>query len=213
MQNHRYDGLFKIDPTSVIPRYHQIKENLRELIENEVLPVGHVLPSERELGERYGVSRLTVRQAITELVSEGLLRRQHGVGTFVAGPKLTQMMARVMGFSERVQEAGRTPSSRQVSLEIVPAPTAIARRLNREPNLPLYKLTRLRCADGEPVMLETAYLPQERFPNLNQVDFSNLSLYRVLAERFNCRIVEADETLEPVIMTAYEVEILQADAK
>ena len=202
--------IFTIDPTNVIPLYHQIKQNLRELIENEVLPVGQLLPSERDLGEYYGVNRLTVRQAMTELVSEGMLRRQRGVGTFVADPKLTQMMGRVMGFSERVREVGRKPSSRMISLEVVPASTMVARSLNQEPNALLCKLVRLRCADDEPVMLETAFLPQVRFPDLKRVNFSEQSLYQVLAQKFNCRIVEADETLEPVIMTGYEVEMLEA---
>lgn len=204
-------NFFTIDPNSVVPLYHQIKQNLRELIENEVLQEGQLLPSERELGEYYGVNRLTVRQAMTELVSEGMLRRQRGVGTFVADPKLTQIMGRVTGFSERVQEVGRKPSSQKVSLEIVPASPRVARSLNLEPDTPLYNLVRLRLADGEPVMLETAFLPQARFPDLMEVDFSEESLYRVLAEKFNCRIVEADETLEPVIMTDYEVEVLEAE--
>ncbi|MCP4167920.1 MAG: GntR family transcriptional regulator [Chloroflexi bacterium] len=203
--------IFTIDSTSVIPIYHQIKQNLRELIENEVLPAGQLLPSERDLGEYYGVNRLTVRQAVTELVSEGILRRQRGVGTFVATPKLTQIMGRVTGFSERIREVGRKPSSRVISLEVVPAPTVVARSLKQEPATLVYKLVRLRCADDEPVMLETAYLPQARFPNLKQVDFSEESLYQVLAQKFNCRIVEADETLEPVIMTDYEVEMLEAE--
>jgi GntR family transcriptional regulator len=203
--------IFTIDPTSVIPLYHQIKQNLRELIENEVLPVGQMLPSERELGEYYGVNRLTVRQAMTELVSEGMLRRQRGVGTFIADPKLTQIMGRVTGFSERVRDVGRKPSSRLISLEVVPASTMVARSLKQEPNTRLYKLVRLRCADDEPVMLETAFLPQARFPDLKRVNFSEESLYQVLAHQFNCRIVEADETLEPVIMTGYEVEMLEAE--
>lgn len=205
-------SIFTIDPASVVPLYHQIKQNLRELIENEVLPADHCLPAERELAEYYGVNRLTVRQALTELVSEGMLRRQRGIGTFVAGPKLTQVMARVMGFSERVQEAGRRPSSRLISLEVIPAPAMVARNLNLDIHTPVYKLVRLRCSDEEAVMLETAFLPEARFPDLERIDFAKASLYHVLAERFDCLIVEADETLEPVIMTGYEVEMLQAEA-
>ncbi len=202
---------FTIDPNSVVPLYHQIKQNLRELIENEILPVGQLLPSERDLGEHYGVNRLTVRQAMTELVSEGMLRRQRGVGTFVSVPKLTQMMGRVTGFSERIREVGRKPSSQVVSIETVPASAIVARSLNLKPNAPVYKLVRLRYADEEAVMLETVFLSKARFPDFKRIDFSEESLYQVLAERFNCRIVEADETLEPVIMTDYEVEILDAE--
>lgn len=203
--------IFTIDPTSVIPLYHQIKQNLREHIENELLSVGQLLPSERDLGEYYGVNRLTVRQALKELVSEGMLRRQRGIGTFVADPKLTQIMDRATGFSERLQEAGRKPSSRLIALEVIPAPAMVSRNLNQEPNVPFYKLVRLRCADDQPVMLETVFLPQDRFPNLKQIDFAEESLYRVLAQKYNCRIIAADEALEPVIMTDYEVEILGAE--
>jgi GntR family transcriptional regulator len=204
------NDVFTIDPDSVVPLYHQIKQNLRSLVDNEVLLVGDALPSERELSDLYGVNRLTLRRAITELVSEGVLRREHGVGTFVAHPKLTQVIGHVLGFSERTIEARRTPSSRVISMEVVPAPHSVAHRLRMEPGAAVYKLVRLRCADEEPVMLETVFLSQDRFPDLDAVDFSTTSLYLTLAQKFNCRIVEAEEMLEPVIMTGYEVEILDA---
>ena len=195
-----------------LPLYHQIKQNFRELIENDILKEGDLIPSERELAEAYGVNRLTVRQALNDLVSEGVLRRQRGIGTFVAQPKLTQSLGRVLGFSERVKEAGRAPSSQVVSSEIVPAPLAIARKLEVPPKSRLFKMVRLRCSDDEPVMLETCYLPLDRFNDLDEVDFSRESLYRVLAERYSCIITEAEETLEPVIMTDYEVQMLKAIA-
>lgn len=200
-----------IDPDSVVPLYHQIKQNLREMIENEILKGGELLPSERELGEIYGVNRLTVRQALNDLVSEGALRRQRGVGTFVAEPKLTHALGRVLGFSERIRAEGRKPSSKVLLLESIPSPLGVARRLNIPVDTRLYKLVRLRCADEEPVMLETAYLPADRFPGLDAIDFAHESLYRVLAEEYGCYIVEAEEVLEPVLMTDYEVEILNAE--
>lgn len=95
-----------IDPGSVVPLYHQIKQNIHDLIENEVLNDGDLLPSKRQLGEIYGVNRLTVRQALNDLVNEGMLQRQRGIGTFVAVPKLTQVFDRVLGFSDSILEAG-----------------------------------------------------------------------------------------------------------
>ncbi len=204
--------VFLVDARSITPLYYQIKQNLRDLIEGQVLRVDQLLPSERELGAYYGVSRLTVRQAIGELVHEGLLRRERGVGTFVAHPKLTQALGRVVGFSERVRQAGHVPSSRVLALEVLPAPAALARRLYVDEGAPLYKLVRLRCSDGEPVMLETAYLAQARFPGLENVNLAEASLYDTLATLFNCWVVEAEETLEPVIMNSYEVAMLGAEA-
>ena len=203
-------SLFAINTNSVIPLYHQIKQNIRELIENEHLKVDELLPSERDLGEFYGVNRLTVRQAITELVSEGYLRRQRGVGTFVAQPKLNQSPGIIFGFSDRMLAAGHAPSSIVISLETIPAPQTAARRLQIDAGVSVYKIVRLRCADGDPVMLETAFLPGAFFPGLDALDFTHASLYRTLAEKYGSFIVEAEESLEPVIMTEYEVEMLKA---
>jgi GntR family transcriptional regulator len=202
--------IFSINAQSATPLYYQIKQNLRELVDAGTLEPDQLLPSEAELGQCYGVSRLTVRQAVVELVREGILRRERGVGTFVASPKLTQSIARAAGFSERVREAGKQPSSRVLSFEVIQAPARITHQLGLTTNARVYKLARVRCSDGEPVMLETAYLSQAQFPGLEEIDFSQASLYSTLADKFDCQIVEADETFEPVIMTDYEVQVLEA---
>lgn len=202
-------AVFAVDSSSAVPLYHQIKQNLRDLIDEGVLQADQMLPAETELGEHYGVHRLTVRQAIGELVREGVLRRQRGVGTFVAAPKLTQALARAMGFSERIREAGLQPSSRVVSFEVTQAAASFAQRLSVTPGAIVYKLVRLRCADGQPVMLETAWLSRDRFPGLDGFDFAVASLYEVLAERFDCRVVAADETLEPVLIGENEARLLE----
>lgn len=203
--------LLTIDPDSVVPLYHQIKQNIRDLIENEVWNDGDLLPSERELGEIYGVNRLTVRQAVNDLVNEGMLQRQRGIGTFVAVPKVTQVIDRVLGFSDRIQEAGHLPSSRMISIDIVPVALSVARRLEIQPKLPIYKLVRLRCVDGAPVMLETAYLSTVLFPGLEAVDLTNQSLYNVLSEKYGCSILGAEEQLEPVLLTDYEARMLEVE--
>lgn len=199
---------FRIDTGSPIPLYYQIRENLRELIVLDELSPGDTLPSERELAEIYGVSRLTVRQAITELVREGLLKRQQGVGTFVAQPKLIQALPKVMGFTERMLQAGRVPSSQLIELTTQPTSKRLAHRLNISPDAQVVKLVRLRLANGEPVMLETAYLPYQRFPNLLSQDFEEGSLYETLTSKYDVRIAEAEEVLEPVLLTQYEADLL-----
>jgi GntR family transcriptional regulator len=202
--------LFNIDGRSFIPLYHQIKQNLRELIENKNIAGGQLLPSERELANYYGVNRLTLRQAVTDLVREGALKRQRGIGTFVAEPKLTQSIGWMVGFSDRIREAGGIPSSRVILIEVQPAINSVAYRLKAKSASQVVKLVRLRLADGEPVMLETSYLLKDRFVGIEAMDFSQNSLYKVMAEKYGVVITEVDEALEPVIMTPYELEQLQA---
>jgi GntR family transcriptional regulator len=79
------------------------------------------------------------------------------------------------------------------------------------PGVSVYKLVRLRCSDEEPVMFETAYLPEVLFPGLASIDFSNTSLYQILSDRFNCLILEAEEQLEPVLLADYEAKMLEVD--
>ena len=204
--------VFVIDASHALPLYHQIKENILDLIEGDVLRVGQMIPSERELAGFYGVNRLTVRHAINDLVRSGALRRQRGVGTFVMASQFVQFYSEPLGFSARMLAMGLKPSSRIVSLQVVPAPMWVAPQLGLEPDATVFKLVRLRLADGEPVMFETSFLSQESFPGLMSVDFSRVSLYATLAERYGCRVVESEDTFEPVLLSDHEAEMLGADA-
>ncbi|MFN8485219.1 MAG: GntR family transcriptional regulator [Anaerolineae bacterium] len=200
---------FKLDSHSKAPLYYQIKANLHELIDSGRLAPGDLLPAESELGEYYGVNRLTVRQAVGELVSEGLLRRERGRGTFVCPPKTTHAMLRSAGFSERMRDEGRQPSNQVISFEVVPASAKVAEQLQIEPGALVYQLTRLRLADDEPQMLETAYLPHGRFAGMETLDFGKASLYSTLDRRFGCRVIAADMVFEPILLTGYEAELLR----
>ena len=106
---------YSIDPDAPVPIYHQIKGNIRALIEDGHLRPGQALPPERVLAAAYGANRLTLRQAVGELVHEGVLRRQRGVGTFVAEPKLSLDMVGAAGFSDLIAAAGRGRSTRLIS--------------------------------------------------------------------------------------------------
>lgn len=203
---------FKIDAHSKAPLYYQIKLNLHELIDSGRFAPGDMLPAESELGEYYGVNRLTVRQAVGELVSEGLLRRERGRGTFVSPPKTTHAMLRTAGFSERMRDEGRRPSNQVISFSVIPASARVAEQLHIEPGAHVYQLTRLRSADGEPQMLETTHLPYAMFPGLESVDFGHESLYSTLDNRFGCRVLAADMVFEPLLLTGYEAELLKTKA-
>ncbi len=203
---------FHIEVQSPIPLYYQIRENLRDLILSNRFAPGEAIPSERELSQIYQVNRLTVRQAVTELVNEGLLRRQHGVGTFVAEPKITQNMPGLLGFTDRMLQAGHRPSSRLIKIQDMPATDRVSRPLRLAAGMHVIKLVRLRLADDEPFMIETTFLPYHLFPDLASHDLEHQSLYHVMAKGYGVQVVEADEIIEPVTLTAYEAELLETEA-
>jgi GntR family transcriptional regulator len=158
------------------------------------------------------VNRLTVRQAITDLVNEGLLRRQRGIGTFVAPQKITQTMPGLVGFTERMLRAGRQPYTKVLSIGIEPPPHSAVKALQLSAAVETVKLVRLRSVDDAPFMIETSYLPLRLVPDLMEQDLENNSLYRLLSSRYHLQMAEATEVLEPVLLTAYEAELLGSEA-
>jgi GntR family transcriptional regulator len=192
---------FVIDLDSPLPLYYQIQQNITALISSQVLQVGEVLPSERDLSARYGVNRITVRQAINGLCSDGILERRRGIGTFIAQPKRPPSLSpSVAGFSERIRGSGMRPTSRVLSFEVVPSTPTIAQNLNLQPTEPVLCLKRLRFVDGEPLMIETSYLPHDPLQGLMAVDFNANSLYETLNSMFGMPVIEADHTLEPTLL-------------
>ena len=206
-----WEELIKIDRQTKVPLYHQISQNLRELILGGQLQPDQTVPSEWELSRLYGVSRLTVRRALDELAREGWLIRRHGVGTFVANPTMAQIVPSKLSFSQKMRQIGRTPSSRLVSIQVIPAVDEVATRLGLEVGVAVTELIRVRLADGEPIMLETAYLSQARFPDLTEADLGDGSLYEFLSERYQVTVVAVDQTLEPILLTAREAQFLDAE--
>lgn len=190
---------FSIDHNSNAPLYSLIAQNFRELITQQILKPGDALPSEFELSEYYGASRLTLRRALDDLSREGWVRRRHGVGTFVANPKSAQIAPGKLSFTQQMLAIGRTPGSQLLNVERLPARLEVAAKLNLKPETPVFEITRLRLADNEPIMLETAALPAERFPGLEKTEsWTNGSLYETLEIQFNTKVTLMDQTLEPV---------------
>jgi GntR family transcriptional regulator len=206
-----WQDIIKIDKQAKVPLYHQINQNLRQLIEGGHLQPGDGVPSEWELSDLYGVSRLTVRRALEELAREGWLTRRHGVGTFVANTKVAQIVPSKLGFTQKMQEIGRLPSSRLISLKVILSPAEVAIHLGLEAGAPVIELVRVRLADDEPIMLETSYLSQARFPDLTEAGLGNHSLYEFLSQHYHTTLVAVDQTLEPTLLTVLEAELLEAE--
>src|ERR687896_1112288 len=150
-------SMTSIDPNSPVPKYFQLRTIVLDLIESAELPVNAAVPSERELCQRYGLSRMTVRQAIDQLVAEGRLYRVPGKGTFVARPKL-EMPLRLVSFSEDMLTRGLRPGGIDITRRTVRATALLARKFGTEPGTEIHVIERLRTADGEPMAVERAHI-------------------------------------------------------
>ncbi|MBQ2952999.1 MAG: GntR family transcriptional regulator [Clostridia bacterium] len=140
---------------SASPLYRQLMERLRDDIAGGVYPPHSRIPSETELCQTYRVSRVTVRKALAELTREGLLRRMQGKGTFVCAPRISQSLRDVISFHEACRLTGRTPGTRLISARMTTPDATVRADLGLSPEGQCVEITRLRTADGEPVMLET----------------------------------------------------------
>jgi GntR family transcriptional regulator len=181
---------------SPVPRYHQLKEILRERIQSGEWKAGDLIPSERELSEQYGISRMTTRQAITDLVNEGVFFREQGRGTFVSHRKITQQLIRLTGFTEDISARGQQPSTKVLSARMQPADEETAGRLHIATGQEIFVLQRLRLADAEPLAIELSQITFKGCERLVGEDFEHNSLYHVLESRYGVPLVEADQELE-----------------
>lgn len=192
----------------MVPLYIQIAESLIEQIEAGELKPGSRLAPERELSKQLGVNRMTLRQALNVLSKRGLLHRRQGDGTYVAESRIEREAGRLFPFSYEMRSRGYTPSARIIMLEERHAETTVAQQLGLNVGDPVYYSHRLRLINQEPVMLEKFYLPARRFPDLSRHDLSRRSLYETMASEYGVEIDTARQSLEPVIATAYEAELL-----
>ena len=193
-----------LNKQSPIPLYYQLAEELGDKIRNGTLPPGARLPGERELSEQFGISRMTVRQALAYLTRQGAIVAHQGQGTFVSEPKLAHDTLHLLSFTEEMLRQGQAPTSRVIEQSRLPAPKAVARQLSLLVGDAVTKIVRLRYSVGAPLLLETVYVPQSLAPGLELTDLSQASLYQVLEERYALRLNQAQQSLEAI--TANEAE-------
>ena len=145
-------------------KYVTVRDYLVELIDTR-LSVGDVVPSERELAERFGISRMTVRQAVDSLVSSGMLERRRGSGTYVRAPKV-DVQSRISSFSEEMRQRGMIPGTRVLRGEELSATPDVAVWLGIESGEPVYYVYRVRLADGVPMAVEKTWIAVRVMPDL-----------------------------------------------
>ena len=190
------------------PLYEQLVDTLRDKIENE-LEQGDMLPSERELSVRYGLSRTTVRLALQELENLGLVRTRHGKGTFVTDKtsQATDIM-QVYSFTEQMRKMGRDPETVILEFRELDADKYLAGHMGLEPGDKLIKLKRLRSADGMALMVERSYLPACLFPTLTPGELESRSLYEVIEADFGQKIHLAEEEVYASVVRMKDARLL-----
>lgn len=198
----------QIDKASRIPLYSQLMDIIIDEIETS-MNENEQLPSERDICEKYDVSRSTVRQAITELEREGYIYKVHGKGTFVASKRLNQDLVRFYSFTEEMKKLGKKPVSKVLMFEIVGASNKISKKLKIEEGMLVYKFTRLRLADDIPMIVETSYVPYDKFPGITKENLEREALYDILRNRFQVNLTMAEETFQPVLTNDEEAHRLE----
>lgn len=196
-----------IDPSSPVPKYLQLREILLGLIADRELPVDASIPSERELSQRYDLSRMTVRQAVDRLVSEGRLHRVPGKGTFVARPKI-EMPLRLVSFSADMRARGLRPGARDLSRRTIQATAHLARIFEVRPGTGVHVVERLRTADGEPMAIERAHILAARAPDLLDQRLADRSLYAVLETVYGIVFDAGEQRIEAGLADPAEADLL-----
>jgi GntR family transcriptional regulator len=161
--------------TSALPQYVRIRESLRERINNGEFSRGEKLPSEEELSTSYGVSRMTLRQSMADLVDEGLLYRKQGVGTFVALKHFARDHSHLQNFFEISRINGLSVDEKILGVSVIPARFQVAKALGLEEGEDVIRFKTLRIVEGNPVTIHEAYFSQEKFPIFSESDIESLS--------------------------------------
>jgi Transcriptional regulators len=182
-----------VDKKSPIPVYYQLKNIILKKIQSGEYAEGSLIPSERDLGESLDISRMTVRQALNQLVAEGILYREKGRGTFVSRSKIEQR--NIMSFSDTVAMKGLVPTTRVLYFSKINIDEDIAAILGIKANEKVYVIKRLRLASGVPVGIEEDFIPEKYCSNLEEFDLT-LSLYKLFKDEYSYTINYIDNVIE-----------------
>lgn len=190
------------------PLYQAVADSILDQIQAGQLQPKQLIPSESELGELYGVGRNTVRHALADLTARGILKTVQGVGSFVAGERVSKTAEYLLGFTQEMQMQGRQVGSRLLEARVIAADPFLARRLQIQLGAEVVYISRLRLMDGEPTAIERAHLPHELCPGILSHDFSTASLYQILADEYGRRPDHAEQEIEASLATPQVAELL-----
>jgi GntR family transcriptional regulator len=190
------------------PVYIQIKDILIEKINSGEFKSGSQLPSERDISETYNISRMTARNALTQLVDLGYAYRVKGKGTFVRYPNIERDFVKLSGFAQMLKSKGIKPSNKVVKSGIIEADKKVASLLETTIGTKVYEIVRIRYGDNIALAMEYSYLPVSLFENLLQYDFENNSLYKVIEEVYNHKLKYSKQWIKITTLYKNEAKIL-----
>lgn len=197
-----------IDKQSPVPVYYQLKNYILEKIKSGQWPKDKPIPSERELSEQAKVSRMTVRQALNELVNDGVLYRIKGTGTFISKSKIEQK--NIMSFSQMTRSKGITPVTKVLEMDKSSLFPGISEMLGVERDTRFYRIKRLRKADDIPIAIEEVFIPENYCPGIDRFDLSR-SLYGLLLDEYQYKIGRMDLNMEAVLPDEKQCQLLQVN--
>lgn len=194
----------ELDRRIPVPLYYQLQQQLRQAILDGRMAPGASLPPEPDLADSAGVSRFTVRQAVEQLVREGLVRRERGRGTFVAD--LADTAGAIHGFQfshvlDRTIDDGKVRVTQQQS---VTAPDAMRQLLPPGSSAPVHEIVRIHESRQKPTAVETIHLPSSLVPDITRIDLAAPRLHAILEQEFGLRVTHAEEALRAITLTAEE---------
>lgn len=196
--------------TEGVALYIQVRESLREQIEKRLLEPGQKLPSEDELATQFGVSRMTVRQGITDLIDEGVLYRRRGVGTFVAQFHIERDHNRLSNFFETAQAEGFEAEIQILVREVVPAKLMVSKALALYETEPVIRIQSLRLANGIPLTIYDEYVPYKLCHELLQKDLSSQPAWLYL-ESYGYKVKRAVQKIEARLADAEIAGLLEVE--
>ena len=187
-----------VTSVSPVPLHTQIREVLRRRILDGTYAPHSRMPSESRMIETFGVSRITIRQALGDLQKEGLIFKVMGKGSFVAKPKAFQNLSRLQGFGEAMTPSGYETYSMLLSSREVPASLVVAQRLHLKPGTPVFEIQRLRYLNREPISVDVSYFPVELGQRLTQEDLATRDIFVILENDLGRNLTHAELQIEAI---------------
>lgn len=201
-----------MDKTSSIPIYAQLEEAIQEKIKKREYLPGEELPTERELTELFGVSRMTIRQAISNLVHKGILYKIRGKGAFVS-KEVIEKKLEIESFSDDMRKRGVIPGSKIIRFEKISPSEEIKEKLKLSEGEKIYFLNRLRLANNEAIAIEYCYLPEKFYPNIIKYNMTDCSLYTIMKEEYNIHFNYMKQSMRASNLVKIDAEMLIGKSK
>jgi len=196
------------------PVYQQLHELLRSLVRQGEHGPGDKFPTEREVSERFGVSRVTANKALSSLVSEGVLEFRKGIGTFVRDLGMDYDLRSLMSFTRKVEQAGKVPETTVLKFVTARAEAcdgAVRDNLDVGPTDALHYVERLRLADGVPLILERRYMVAKYCPRLTEKRLAG-SLYTLFTDHYGLTLTGADQTVRATNLSVKDARLMRVEA-